>query len=76
MKDEPSLGSIALIRAGGNPNEALAELMSQVMGMCGFIHFIHKRPEALILKAYDALCATARESLIEILKEEETKCES
>lgn len=69
MREDQSLGAIALERNEGNPNAALADLFTQVIGMCGFIGACGQEKET-ILQAFDALQETGRKALIEILDED------
>lgn len=74
MSEDQSLGAIALMRNEGNPNAALADLMTQVIGMCGFIGAMGQDKET-ILQAFDALLETGRKALIEILDEDKAKAD-
>lgn len=74
MREDQSLGAVALLRNDGNPNAALADLFTQVVGMCGFIGAMGQDKET-ILEAFDALVETGRKALIEILDEDKAKRE-
>lgn len=67
---QQSLGGIALLRNEGNPNYALAELMTQVIGMCGFIGKMGA-PKDKVLECYDAMVVSSRAALVDILEEME-----
>lgn len=67
--DEMSLGGVALLRNRGNPNAALADLMTQVVGMCGFIH-VSGVPQDVVLEAFDAMTVSSREALVGIMEED------
>lgn len=69
---ELSLGSLALLRNEGKPNAALADLMTQVIGMCGFIGAMGQ-PKEVILEAFDTLLSTGRAALVDILDEDAKK---
>jgi hypothetical protein len=74
MSEDQSLGAIALMRNEGNPNAALADLVTQVVGMCGFIGAMGQDKETILL-AFDALMETGRKALIEILDEDKEKAD-
>lgn len=74
MREGQSLGAIALERSNGNLNHALAELVAQVIGMCGFIGACGQDKETVLL-AFDALMETGRKALIEILDEDKEKAD-
>lgn len=65
-----SLGTVALIRSQGNPNHALADLMTQVVGMCGFIHKQGASQEK-VLEVFDTMNESSRKTLINIMEEDD-----
>lgn len=75
MSDKPmSLGAIALLQNNGNPNHALAELMTSVVGMCGFIG-ASGVPSETVLEAFDAMNESGRAALVDILREDKEKAD-
>jgi hypothetical protein len=71
MSEPPlSLGTIALIHSKGNPNHALADLMTQVVGMCGFIHKLGA-PQEKVLEVFDTMNKSSRKALINIMEEDD-----
>jgi hypothetical protein len=69
MTGEASLGSVALLKNEGNPNHALADLMTSVVGMAGFIG-ANGVPKETVLEAYDAMMTSGRAALVDILEED------
>lgn len=71
-EERMSLGAIALLHNEGNPNHALADLMTSVVGMAGFIG-AGGVPSETVLEAFDAMNESGRAALVEILREDKEK---
>lgn len=71
-KERQNLGAIALRQNEGIPSHALADLMTQVVGMCGFIH-AEGVAQTLVLEIFDNLLVNSRRALVEIMEEDEAK---
>lgn len=74
-EERMSLGAIALLHNNGNPNHALADLMTSVVGMCGFIG-AQGIPSETVLEAFDAMNESGRVALVDILREDKEKSDA
>lgn len=66
-EERESLGSLALRQNNGVPNAALADLMTQVVGMAGFIN--HEGiPKDVVLECFDDMVKTSRQALVDLME--------